>query len=119
MNLLQKVATLIRSKKSFINDRLTYHMGFLDLLGELDLPKTACDGDEPDAEKEELDFENFGFSKVEPDEIIFGAGGDWQNPLLITLRLNDEGNIYVSHHEEGFEDDYTIRFEEIMAAVEI
>jgi hypothetical protein len=76
--------------------------------------ETKVDEDEDDNGLQSLDFENFGFSKVEPDEIIFSAGGDWQEPLQVTLRLNDQEEIVIVKQEYEFRDDYKIKFHEIM-----
>jgi hypothetical protein len=104
MNLLQKVAQLSRATKHFNGD---YRSAFLSILDKIDLPETTVISDdeesEEDPEYQELDFENFGFSKVEDDEIIFSAGGDWQNPLMIKLGFNGQ-DIFVAEHLQGFED---------------
>jgi hypothetical protein len=112
MTLLQKVAFIIKMKTK---DGDSYEDSFLNLIGTLNLPPTFSD-EEPDIE-EDLDFENFAFSKVEEDEIVFSAGGDWQNGLIITLRLNESGDIVIAKSEKGFEDDYSIKFQDIIESV--
>lgn len=113
MNLLQKVAQVSRATRRFDGD---YYGTFLDIVGGLELPKPKLeDGEEDD---EDLDFENFAFSEVTDDVITFSAGGDWQEPLIITLKYDQATDkIYVAEHEEGYEDNYTIKFNEIMGAV--
>jgi len=113
MNLLQKVAQVSRATRRFDGD---YYGTFLDVLNNVELPKPKTeDGEEDD---EDLDFENFGFSNVEDDEITFSAGGDWQEPLVITIKYDEKKDkIYVASYSEGYEDDYTIKFNEIMKKV--
>ena len=120
MNLLQKVAQLSRAAKRFKGD---YRSEFLSILDKIDLPETTVESDdeesEEDPEYQELDFENFGFSKVTEDKIVFSAGGDWQNPLMITLRYNEEEDkIYVADKEQAFED-LNIDFNTIMNDIDI
>lgn len=112
MSLLKKVALIIDMTTG---DGGTYEDSFLNLIYKLDLPKTYSE-DEPEI-FEDLDFENFCFSKVEDDEIVFCAGGDWQTPLTITIKLNEFDDIYVANYKDGYEEDEQIRFHDIIEKV--
>lgn len=57
-----------------------------------------------DAE-EPQDMENFEWISVDDDEVVVCCGGDWQMPMKITLRLNDNNQLVVFDTEnEVFEE---------------
>lgn len=122
MNLLQKIAFIIRSNKDFKSEDSNYYSGFIQFVHTLNLQTTVDEDSKDEGEDsgfEDLNFENFGFSKVEPDEIIFSAGGDWQEPSMVTLRLNENDEIYVAKAENKYEDDYRIKFSEVMKEIQL
>jgi len=61
--------------------------------------------DDPDEEAidEPLDMENFEWLSVTDDELIVACGGDWQEPLTLTMRIVD-GKITVVNVVPGFEE---------------
>lgn len=54
--------------------------------------------------EEPLDMENFEWLSITDDELVVACGGDWQEPLTLTMRIVD-GKLtvinYVSGYEEG------------------
>lgn len=51
----------------------------------------------PDGDDGEmLDTENFGFTSVSEDKIVFSAGGDWQKPSTMELTLDGEENYLIT-----------------------
>lgn len=103
MNILQIVKQALDEKPDFNGD---YHSAFYDYATDLeDLPKVRVEVDEDEYEEEDLDFENFSIVTASKDEIVFCAGGDWQEPLIITLKVNEAGEVYVAEHKEGFHPD--------------
>ncbi len=64
-------------------------------LGIKNLPK--------DGDHEEVDFENFNWLEITDDNIVVCCGGDWQEPLILSIELIN-GELVVVNSEEGFED---------------
>lgn len=81
--------------KSFLRKALTemdfYELPY-ELLGEnnvVNWPQVKLppfeEGDEPDLEP--LDMENFEWISITDDELVIACGGDWQEPLTLTIKL--------------------------------
>lgn len=81
--------------KSFLR-KAVEEFGFEDLiyeiLGEYNVAKWPQvtlppfeEGDEP--ELEPLDMENFEWLSITDDELVVACGGDWQEPLTLTIKL--------------------------------
>lgn len=66
-------------------------------------PKVLDDPQDPSSEKEDLDMENFEWLSLTDDELIIACGGDWQEPLTLTIRLI-KGQLTVTNVTEGFEE---------------
>ena len=54
-----------------------------------------------DADEEDIDFENFNWLEISDDKLIICCGGDWQNPLTLTIKLIDN-KLTVVDSTEGF-----------------
>jgi len=54
-----------------------------------------------DDELEPLDMENFEWLSINDDEIIIACGGDWQEPLTLTIKVIN-GKLTVTNSREGF-----------------
>lgn len=103
----------IENIKSFLRDALK-EMDFYDLpyelLGEnnvVNWPQISMkdfpEDPEEEAFDEPLDMENFEWLSITDDELIVACGGDWQEPLTLTIKLIN-GKLTVTHTEEGYEE---------------
>ena len=61
--------------------------------------------DDPDEEAfdEPLDTENFEWLSITDNEMKIACGGDWQEPLTLTIKLIN-GKLSVTHTEPGYEE---------------
>lgn len=71
------------------------------------------EGDKP--ELEPLDMENFEWLSVTDDEVVICCGGDWQEPLTLTIRLIN-GKLTVINKTEGYEEGMSE--EELLKAIQ-
>lgn len=76
-----------------------------EILGEDNVKKWPQVLEDPDdkASKEPLDMENFEWISISDDELVISCGGDWQEPLTLTIKLIN-GQLTVTDKEDGFED---------------
>jgi len=44
----------------------------------------------PEIDGETVDFENFEWLEVSDDTLVVCCGGDWQDPLTLTIKLIDD-----------------------------
>lgn len=65
---------------------------------------------EPDAfdygeteNEEDLDLENWEILSIDDNKMVMCAGGDWQEPLMMTLVSHGDDQLYVLNTEEGYE----------------
>lgn len=98
--------------KSFLRKALTemdfYELPY-ELLGENNVVnwpqismKDFADDPEEESFDEPLDMENFEWLSITDDEIVVACGGDWQEPLTLTIKLIN-GKLTVVKKEEGYE----------------
>lgn len=79
--------------------------------GEIDLcnllnvtgwPRVKEDPDEDDSAMERLDMENHSIVSFDDNSLKIAAGGDWQEPLTVTIELV-EGELKVTGTSDGYE----------------
>jgi hypothetical protein len=76
-----------------------------EILGEDNVKKWPQVLEDPDdkSSKEPLDMENFGWLSIDDNELVISCGGDWQEPLTLTIKLIN-GQLTVTHKEDGFDE---------------
>lgn len=87
--------------KDYLRKLIEDGVDFWDLPYELDIenwPDVDCDGDQ-----EPLDLENFEWLSITDDELVIACGGDWQEPLILTIKIVNS-KLTVVETEEGFAD---------------
>jgi hypothetical protein len=57
--------------------------------------------DEDETFNEPLDTENFEWISISDDEMVIACGGDWQEPLTLTIKLVN-GKLTVTNSTEGY-----------------
>ena len=60
-------------------------------------PKVMYDGS-----KEDLDMENFSWVSITDDKLIIWCGGDWQEPMKVTIKLIDDKLTVVNSVNSNF-----------------
>jgi hypothetical protein len=86
--------------KNYLKEKIDQGVDFWDLPYEIEVnnwPNVDDDGYE-----EPLDCENFEWLSIEDDELVISCGGDWQDPLTLTLKMNDNDELTVTKTEPGF-----------------
>lgn len=90
---------LKKIKEALVNfDKISYNCldtwNFVDYIKPLPKIKYKEGGGSPDDDKDEnniveetIDFENFEFLELTKDKLVFEAGGDWQYPYTVTVKL--------------------------------
>lgn len=87
--------------KNYLKELVEDGVDFYDMPYELEVenwPIVIYDGEE-----ESLDCENFEWISITDDEVVIACGGDWQEPLTLTIKVVDDKLTVVST-EEGFAD---------------
>lgn len=73
----------ILKQKPFEN-RIYLYRVVQNIIPESEIPMINCDG-----ETEQLDFENFEIEGLNEKELVVFAGGDWQEPKIFSLTINN------------------------------
>jgi len=88
--------------KEYLKSKMVDGIDFWDLpyevFGEGNIknwPVVTDDDDEP------LDMENFSFLSVSDTNVVISCGGDWQDPMTLTLCLKDD-NLVVTEVNFGY-----------------
>jgi hypothetical protein len=55
-------------------------------------------------DEEELDVESWEILSLDEDRMIICAGGDWQQPLTLTIELFNDELLQVVNSENGYEE---------------
>lgn len=55
----------------------------------------------PIVDDERLDMENFEWLEISDDKIVVCCGGDWQEPMTLTIKL-DGDNLLVVDYKDGY-----------------
>ena len=70
-------------------------------------PNITCkdeDGNINLEELEHLDCENNGLPELTADHITISAGGDWQEPLTMTIKSDSDGKLWVTEYSLNYDD---------------
>jgi len=51
---------------------------------------------------EPQDLENCEWDSISKDKIVISGGGDWQEPLSVTIQCDTDGNLFVTQIEIGY-----------------
>ena len=86
--------------KDYLADLIEYGVDFNDLQYELEVENWPEVNDE-NGDLEPLDLENFEWLSIEDEEMIVACGGDWQEPMTLTIKMID-GELIVTDKEEGY-----------------
>lgn len=89
--------------KQILKDQIVGDDGFVDVynLNVENWPETNVGEEGEEEEWEDVDLENHSLVKLTDDEFVLSAGGDWQNPVTMTIKLVD-GKLKVTNviHDE-------------------
>jgi hypothetical protein len=81
--------------------------------GEFDIYGINIKNWPEDEENESLDMENYGFIELTEDKLLMWAGGDWQDPKNIEIRLV-EGELTAVNTFETDDNDKELKQEEFI-----
>lgn len=59
-------------------------------------PEASWNNGDGFSDFEELDLENCEVKSITPDSIVIWAGGDWQYPLCVTIKTDENRDFYVT-----------------------
>jgi len=62
----------------------------MDNVNFINWPKTTCGEEEEEGYLEPADCENFVLVSLTDDKFVMLAGGDWQDPVVMTVELVDD-----------------------------
>jgi len=85
--------------KDYLKNLVENGIDFYDLPYELEVGNWPDVEDEGD--NEPLDMENFEWLSIDDDQMVVACGGDWQEPLTLTIKMVD-GELTVVETEDGF-----------------
>lgn len=87
--------------RDYLKEKVDQGFDFWDMPYEIEVDNWPDVKDEEGYE-EPLDCENFEWLSIEDDELVISCGGDWQEPMTLTLEMNDNDELTVVSSKPGF-----------------